>query len=83
MLIVQFPTIIFGPSLKQVKYWDRNSKNKVKERERLIVHAQFFFQSWNDGFNWKYDGMVKLNTLSKSKHKIWAIGRENVCKQMN
>lgn len=42
MLIVQFPTIIFGPPLKQVKYWDTNTKNKVKEREWLIVHAQFF-----------------------------------------
>lgn len=96
MLIVQFPTIIFGPSLKQVKYWDTNTKNKVKEWEWLIVQAQFFFQSWYYGFNWKDDGMVKLNKWSiirqhtdrcmwkrpKSERKIWDIGSENVCKQM-
>lgn len=28
MLIVQFPTLIFGPSLKQGKYWDTNKKIK-------------------------------------------------------
>lgn len=41
MLIVQFPTIVFGPSLKQVKYWDTNKEIKWNKGNDWLYMRNF------------------------------------------